>query len=553
MAMTPIAFVRDLPIGAKIWAAFLGAVAVICGLTASTHHELSHIHDGITAVNDDMAILSSANTVARLILGWHVDTRHASGPNPEEAETIAGIRQELTTLTRAIAKRPQVTAAADKLHELSIAFEENADATTKAGSDAPDVRARIAARAEDMAAAAANIAALVREDNDKLSTDVANGIAATKRVYLIGSLLGSLATCLLAWAVTRGVIAPTRAITKVLRSLAEGERNVTIPAANRHDELGELARSAAAFSASLSRADRLDAERQDVEVRAKGDRKRTLSGLADDFEKALGGTVESVSSTARDLERSARSLAQSVGTTQSRAGAVASTSSQMSANVHSVAAATEELSSTVKDISRRVHDSSIIANAAVEQAERVDVRIQDLAAAANSIGNVVQLIASVASQTNLLALNATIEAARAGEAGRGFAVVAQEVKALAEQTAKATAEIETQIGAIQSVTHEAVVDIKGIRTTIGNISEISTSIAAAVEQQGAATQEIACNITQAASGTNEVADSIDAVSKVVTDAGHASGQFLASAETLAQQSERLKQQVTALLQSVRAA
>jgi methyl-accepting chemotaxis protein len=282
-------------------------------------------------------------------------------------------------------------------------------------------------------------------------------------------------------------------------------------------------------------------------------RKTDMCKMADDFESAVGEIVETVSSASTQLEASARTLQVSAGRSQELATAVAAASEEASANVQSVASATEEMSSSVNEISRQVHESSRVANEAVDQAQRTNDRVGELSKAAARIGDVVELINTIAGQTNLLALNATIEAARAGEAGRGFAVVASEVKALAQQTAKATDEIGQQISGIQTATHESVGAIKEIGDTIGRMSEISSTIAAAVEEQGAATQEISRNIQQAAQGTQEMASNITDVQRGASETGSASSQVLSAAQSLSGESNRLKLEVGKFLTSVRAA
>jgi methyl-accepting chemotaxis protein len=211
------------------------------------------------------------------------------------------------------------------------------------------------------------------------------------------------------------------------------------------------------------------------------------------------------------------------------------------------------MSASVIEIGRQVQESSRIAGEAVNQARKTDARIADLSQASNRIGDIVALITGIAEQTNLLALNATIEAARAGDAGRGFAVVAQEVKSLASQTAKATGEISSQIANMQTATEESVAAIKEIGGTIGRIAEISTLIADAVEEQGAATQEVAHNVQQAAQGTSEVASAITEVNKGARDTGTASSQVLASAKSLTVESGRLGSEVEQFLAHIRAA
>ncbi|MGH6742629.1 MAG: methyl-accepting chemotaxis protein, partial [Bradyrhizobium sp.] len=233
--------------------------------------------------------------------------------------------------------------------------------------------------------------------------------------------------------------------------------------------------------------------------------------------------------------------------------AVAAASEEASTNVQSVASATEELSSSVNEISRQVQESARIANEAVGQARGTTERVSELSKAASRIGDVVDLINTIAGQTNLLALNATIEAARAGEAGRGFAVVASEVKALAEQTAKATGEIGQQISGIQAATQDSVGAIKEISGTIEKLSEISSTIAAAIEEQGAATQEISRNVQQAAQGTQQVSSNVTEVQRGASETGSASSQVLSAAQTLSSDSNRLKLEVDKFLANVRAA
>jgi methyl-accepting chemotaxis protein len=232
---------------------------------------------------------------------------------------------------------------------------------------------------------------------------------------------------------------------------------------------------------------------------------------------------------------------------------VASASEEASANVQSVATATEELSSSVNEISRQVQESARMATEAVSQARNTMAQVSELSRASSRIGDVVELINTIAGQTNLLALNATIEAARAGDAGRGFAVVASEVKALVEQTARATGDIGQQITGIQAATQESVGAIKEISTAIERLSEISSTIAAAVEEQGAATQEIARNVQRAAVGTQQVSSNIVDVQRGATETGGASSQVLSAAQSLSSDSSKLKTQVGRFLDTVRAA
>jgi methyl-accepting chemotaxis protein len=349
------------------------------------------------------------------------------------------------------------------------------------------------------------------------------------------------------------VIRPLGRMTSTMNDMADGRLDVVVPGADRTDEIGKMAKSMEVFRGNALEVERMRADQAANETRLAAQRKADMNRLATEFQSAVGSIIESVASSSTQLESAAGSLTKTAETTQQLSTMVATASEEASANVQSVASASEELAASVNEISRQVQESSTIADQAVKQAEKTDARIAELSKAAGRIGEVVQLITAVAEQTNLLALNATIEAARAGDAGRGFAVVASEVKALAAQTAKATDEISTQITGMQAATGEAVVAIKEISETITRISGIASMIAAAVEEQGAATQEIARNVQQAAAGTSQVATTITDVDRGAGETGSASTQVLASAQSLSGESSRLKLEVDKFLSTVRAA
>jgi methyl-accepting chemotaxis protein len=350
-----------------------------------------------------------------------------------------------------------------------------------------------------------------------------------------------------------GIVQPIRAIVTLLEQLAAGNYDVSVHSMDRKDEVGDVAKTAEVFRENGLAKIRMAAEQKEMEKRAAGQRKADMLHLANNFEAAVGEIIRTVSSASTELEASAGTLTSTAVRSQELATSVAAASEEASTNVQSVASATEELSSSVNEISRQVQESARMANEAVGQARRTNERVSELSKAAARIGDVVELINTIAGQTNLLALNATIEAARAGEAGRGFAVVASEVKALAEQTAKATGEIGQQISGIQTATQESVGAIKEISGTIEKLSEISSTIAAAVEEQGAATQEISRNVQQAAQGTQQVSSNVTDVQRGATETGSASSQVLSAAQTLSTDSNRLKMEVGKFLDTVRAA
>ena len=367
-------------------------------------------------------------------------------------------------------------------------------------------------------------------------------------IMIAGMVLGA------GFFIGRSVSSPLKAMTSAMMELANGNFAIVLPGLGRKDEVGDIAQAVETFKLKSEQKARDEAEakiRQDQLMAQQ--RKADMIRMADDFEGAIGEIVETVSSAATELEASAGALTSTAARSQELSTMVAGASEEAATNVQAVASATEELSSSVNEISRQVQESARIAGAAVEQARETNAHVGELSKAAARIGDVVELINTIAGQTNLLALNATIEAARAGEAGRGFAVVASEVKALAEQTAKATGEIGQQISGIQAATEHSVTAIREISGTIERLSEISSTIAAAVEEQGAATQEISRNIQQAAQGTTQVSAHVGEVRQGASETGSASTQVLSAAQSLSGDSNRLKLEVGKFLNTVRAA
>jgi methyl-accepting chemotaxis protein len=351
----------------------------------------------------------------------------------------------------------------------------------------------------------------------------------------------------------RRVTKPLKAVTETLTVLAAGKTDVEVQHANRHDEIGAIARTVGVFKNNRIERQQLEAERSNADRLAMDRRKAELNQFVEDFRTKISGIIERVLNSSGQFEKDAQQLSLTAHSTAEMSGRSADVSRQASEHVRSAAAASSELSQSIVEISRRVQESNGVTADAVKQADATDERMTELSAAGDRIGDVVKLITSIAAQTNLLALNATIEAARAGDAGRGFAVVAQEVKNLAGQTAKATDEISGHIVNMQRATGESVGAIKAIGQTIERISGITTSISSAVEQQGTATKSIAEGVQAAAGGTLEVADNIERVAKNARETGTTSGLMLKSAQELSEVSSHLKVEVEKFLDSVRAA
>jgi methyl-accepting chemotaxis protein len=371
----------------------------------------------------------------------------------------------------------------------------------------------------------------------------------------IGIVVGlTLPTILaLGWWVGSGVARPLQALNAAMTRLARGDLATVVPAQERSDEIGDMARSVEVFKDSLIRTGQLEAEttlaRADAEARTRA----TMRDLADGFESAAGEIVAKVASAAAELRSTAQGMSGTAAETANQSTIVAAAAGEAASNVGTVAAAAEELGSSVQEIGRQVNGSAQLAQSAVDEASQTAALVQELSGAVARIGDVVTMISTIAGQTNLLALNATIEAARAGEAGRGFSVVAAEVKELANQTARATEEIRSQIAYVQGSTGHAVSAIGRIATRIQEISGVATSIAAAVEQQGGATQEIVRNAARAAVGTGEVTSNIAGVADAAKVTGSAARQVLASASELSRQSDGLSAEVARFLTTVRAA
>ncbi|NLH82441.1 MAG: methyl-accepting chemotaxis protein [Phyllobacteriaceae bacterium] len=355
------------------------------------------------------------------------------------------------------------------------------------------------------------------------------------------------------FAIVRAITKPLAGMTETMGRLADGDLDVVVPGRDRKNEIGRMARAVEVFRDTARERRTLEEARRGEAARAAAERRQTMLTIADRFENRIGGVVATVSSAATELEAAAGTLSAAAEEVSAQSVAVAAASEEASTNVQTVAAATEELASTVNEVGRQVEKSAEVAAAALGQAQGTSAEVRGLASAAEEIGTIVQMITEIAAKTNLLALNATIEAARAGDAGRGFAIVAQEVKGLADQTARATSQIGVKVAAIQASTQRSVGAISTIAETIETMNTIAGTIAAAVEEQGAATHEISGNLQQAARGTSDVNGNITGVSLAAESSSAASTQVLGSAGDLSRQAETLRASVTEFLAEIRAA
>lgn len=366
----------------------------------------------------------------------------------------------------------------------------------------------------------------------------------------VATLIGSV---LFVWLyVGRNILRRIRALQSSMKILSSGDLESEIYRSGQSDEIAEMSESLQVFRKSMIAARTLTVD-QDKDHIAKAERASRMEARIVEFETTVRTALDSLQEAAGSMQTTAQSMSATADQSSALVSAVASAAEETSVNVQTVSSGTEELSSSIEEIGRQVVTSAEIARKAVEEAGATDATMQGLADNAARISVVVDLIQTIASQTNLLALNATIEAARAGEAGRGFAVVASEVKSLATQTAKATDEIRQQIVSMQTVTTTAVTAIRSISNTIGEINDVTTAIAAAVEEQGAATREIARNISHAAGGTSEVSSNIVGVSNASTEAGTAAGEVLTASGALRRDADVLRAEIDAFLENIRAA
>ena len=393
----------------------------------------------------------------------------------------------------------------------------------------------------------------VQSETDASTSQARQEISLATTVMLALGALTLIGSVLFVWLYVGGNI--LRRIGNLQRSmqlLSSGDLESEIYCSSQRDEIAAMANSLQVFRESMIEARALSAD-QDKDRIAKAERASRMEARIVEFEATVRAALDGLQKSANSMQTTAQSMSATADQSSALVSAVAAAAEETSVNVQTVSSGTEELSTSISEISRQVITSAQIARKAVDEAGQTDATMQGLAENAGRISVVVDLIQVIASQTNLLALNATIEAARAGEAGRGFAVVASEVKSLANQTAKATDEIRAQIASMQQVTTSAVSAIRNIGHTISEINEVTTAIAAAVEEQGTATREIACNIQHAAGGTSEVSSNIVGVSSASTEAGTAATEVLTASGALRREADVLRAEIDAFLSNIRAA
>jgi methyl-accepting chemotaxis protein len=418
----------------------------------------------------------------------------------------------------------------------------------------------------DVLARIDKVASQLRENQQELADSATKNAGMALKLTLGFALMATVIGSLLAVTMGTGIARPVKAMTTAMRKLANGDAETEIPARNHGAEIGAMAEAVQVFKDNLIRNAALakEAEEQRAEqerltkesaLRAeqRAERARQIEARAKQFEERVGGMLTALAASSDELRGAAEGMATIADQTRSQVSSAAKASDTALGSVQMVASATDQLASSIQEISKQVSDTAAKSSRAVEDARSTRASVEELKQSADKIGEIIETIGAIAGQTNMLALNATIEAARAGAAGKGFAVVASEVKALANETAKATDDIAQRLHGIQTSTGQTVGAIAAIVTAVEEISDIAGSIAAAVEEQSAATNEISRNVGGAREGATGVNDSIGGVRQVADETGSAASKVLATAESLGQEAAALRSEVHAFLEEIKAA
>ena len=554
--------IRKKLILAGVFAVSTIAVASLAGVfgMASSNSGLSLVTQNTSAVRQQMQVDMMHDALrADVLMAMHVGPQGSAtdkqGVHEDLAEHAASFRDSLAAL-RGLKISPAVDAAVaeagPKLDVYIASATKLVDNALKNRDAATEGFPGFIQDFQDLEKVMEKLGDLIESNSGAISGKAED---TNRRLLTVLGVLAAVATVLqltISALISNGISRPLSAMTDAMAKLAGGDTAAAIPARERHDEIGSMAKAVEVFKTSMIKTAEMAAA-QDAERKAKESRMEAMSARTKAFDGVVRQALATVSAASRDMEVSAVSMQTAAQETNAQSVTIAAASEEASVNVRSVSAATEELSASIQEISRQVNESSQVSAKAVAQATDARDVVRGLDAAAQKIGKVVDLITEVAEQTNLLALNATIEAARAGEAGKGFAVVAAEVKTLARQTAKATGDIAAQIADIQNTAGTSIRTIEGIFATIGQVEQIATTIAAAIEQQAAATAEIARSVEQAAAGTRDVSSNIAMVSTAAGKTGPVSSGVLDSAKKLLVQSASLTTEVDSFLNDIRQA